>query len=62
MEEKHLLIAEKFGSSSVGKGVEILLRDNVRVNEYNNRICSFLIAKLLKSRNFQIPTQRRRHP
>ena len=49
MEEKHLLIAEKFGSSSVGKGVEILLRDDVRVNEYNNRICSFLIAKLLIS-------------
>ena len=27
MEEKHLLIAEKLGSSLVGKGVEILLRD-----------------------------------
>ena len=37
MEEKHLLIAEKFGSSSVGKGVEILLRDDVRVNKYKNR-------------------------
>ena len=61
MEEKHLLIAEKLGSSLVGKGVEILLRDNVRVNEYNNRICSFLITKLLESRNFQITTHRRRH-